>query len=102
MKISVLPILAITLATIALVGIAATNQAPIDDPSLSWGTHEPFKDCVACHGEQAGDSQNEPIAPAPQLCYRCHKEYAELDGWKHGPVAMGQCLLCHKPHKIAK
>jgi predicted CXXCH cytochrome family protein len=39
------------------------------------------------------------VAEVPQLCYRCHKEFSRLEGWVHGPVATGTCLLCHEPHK---
>jgi predicted CXXCH cytochrome family protein len=35
----------------------------------------------------------------PQLCYTCHQEYSALEAWVHGPVATGNCLLCHEPHK---
>ncbi len=39
------------------------------------------------------------VAEVPQLCYTCHKEYSALEAWVHGPVATGNCLLCHEPHK---
>jgi predicted CXXCH cytochrome family protein len=33
------------------------------------------------------------------LCHRCHGEFSSLEAWVHGPVATGECLLCHEPHK---
>ncbi len=72
------------------------------DSGVTWGLHEPLKNCVSCHGDKS--EQNPPdklnlIAPVPKLCYVCHKDYVTLGGWVHGPVAAGECLLCHSPHK---
>jgi predicted CXXCH cytochrome family protein len=74
----------------------------IENSSGSWRLHEPFKDCVACHGEesqQATADNPHIVAAVPTLCYGCHKKYVSPDGWLHGPVATGDCLLCHEPHK---
>jgi predicted CXXCH cytochrome family protein len=73
-----------------------------NDPGATWGLHEPLKDCVSCHGdksEQAFPDEPHLIAPVPQLCHGCHEEYVGMDGWVHGPVATGECLLCHEAHK---
>ena len=73
-----------------------------DESGATWGFHEPFKNCVPCHGDkskQASSDQPNLIASVPKLCYGCHKEYISLDGWVHGPVATSKCLLCHEPHK---
>lgn len=73
-------------------------------PVENWRTHEPVKDCTTCHGHQPrrGTSPKvQLVAPIPSLCYRCHqeKDYSAPQGWVHGPVATGDCLLCHEPHK---
>jgi predicted CXXCH cytochrome family protein len=97
MKINILFILAITISTLVAAGFAVT-----DDSRTTWGSHEAFKDCAACHADQSQQaSADNPhlIAPVPKLCYGCHKKYISLDGWVHGPVATGDCLLCHEPHK---
>ncbi len=76
----------------------AAEKAPVG----LWHTHEPVKNCTVCHGEQrrAGSARKvQLVAEVPQLCYTCHKEYSALEAWVHGPVATGNCLLCHEPHK---
>jgi predicted CXXCH cytochrome family protein len=72
------------------------------DSGATWGRHEPLENCVPCHGEQpehGSPDKSGLVAPVPGLCYLCHEDYAALDGWVHGPVAAGECLLCHEPHK---
>jgi predicted CXXCH cytochrome family protein len=97
MKINILFILAITVSTLVVAGVAVTEES-----GTTWGSHEPFKDCTACHGDQSQQaSADNPhlIDSVPKLCYGCHKKYISLDGWVHGPVATGDCLFCHEPHK---
>lgn len=68
----------------------------------NWHVHEPLKDCTQCHGSQprrASSSGVHLVAEVPQLCYQCHSQYSHLQGWVHGPVAAGDCLLCHEQHK---
>lgn len=76
-------------------------SGPTDDPAATWGLHEPLKDCVACHGQQPKQSSPETsdlVAAVPKLCLTCHEGHRSLDGWEHGPVATGDCLICHGPH----
>jgi len=67
-----------------------------------WYVHEPRKDCTVCHGRRG---QRRPtaraflVSPVPQLCYDCHEDRMVRGPNVHGPVAVGQCLLCHNPHK---
>jgi len=71
-------------------------------PTGGWHIHPPVKNCTDCHGEQrrmTSSRKVELVADVPQLCYKCHTDYATLEGWVHGPVATGNCLLCHEPHK---
>lgn len=61
-------------------------------------------DCTMCHQAAAGKShpvdkgsmtlQDQP----PKLCYMCHDSMAAKK-FVHGPVASGDCLACHDPHK---
>jgi predicted CXXCH cytochrome family protein len=79
-----------------------TEDPAISDSGATWGLHEPHKNCVSCHGDKS--EQNPPdkmnlVAPVPKLCYVCHEKYVTPGGWMHGPVAAGECLLCHNPHK---
>ena len=75
---------------------AQTGQSP------AWYVHEPRKDCSICHGkrkQRSSSSQTFLTAPVPKLCYNCHADYTTSAPFVHGPVAVGQCLLCHNPHK---
>ncbi len=85
------------------VGFAAEKAD--EEPVTSWGLHEPLKDCVLCHGNKPEtNSTDNPdlVKPVPQLCYGCHKQYITMDTWKHGPVATGECLLCHESHRATE
>ena len=96
MKINMLLII----STIVVILCVAGNAG--NDSGATWGLHEPLKNCVSCHGDQSEQASAEKpnlIAPVPKLCYGCHKEYLSPDGWVHGPVATGKCLLCHEPHE---
>jgi predicted CXXCH cytochrome family protein len=96
MKSHVLTTLFITVSVLAVVGNAGNESG------ATWGLHEPLKNCVPCHGdrwEQASVDQPNLVAPVPKLCYGCHKEFISLKGWVHGPVATGNCLLCHVSHE---
>lgn len=76
--------------------VAQTGQAPV------WYIHEPRKDCSNCHTkrkQRSFSSQTYLIAPVPKLCYNCHDDYTASAAFVHGPVAVGQCLFCHNPHK---
>jgi len=76
--------------------LVRTGQAP------AWYVHEPRKDCSICHGRRKQRSFSSRIylkSPVPKLCYHCHADYTESAPFVHGPVAVGQCLFCHNPHK---
>ena len=76
--------------------LAQTGQAP------AWYVHEPRKDCSICHGKRKQRSFSSQIylnSPVPKLCYNCHADYTASASFVHGPVAVGQCLFCHNPHK---
>ena len=79
------------------------SDAPRSLRAGGWYVHEPLQDCTDCHGRrqhrQTFSRKVLLVAEVPQLCYQCHEEYATLEGWIHGPVATGDCLLCHEPHK---
>ena len=80
---------------------AAEPEQPGQKPA--WYVHEPQKDCTNCHRKQstgaALSSQTRLLAPAPQLCYKCHDDPTVSASFVHGPVAVGQCLFCHNPHR---
>ena len=67
-----------------------------------WYVHEPLNDCTQCHGsrrQRAFSRQVQLVAEVPQLCHNCHPDCTGMEGWVHGPVATGECLLCHEQHK---
>jgi predicted CXXCH cytochrome family protein len=68
-----------------------------------WFVHEPWKNrnCNVCHERLDEKKWALPTltAPEPELCYQCHTNYPATRPYVHGPVAVGECLLCHKPHK---
>lgn len=68
----------------------------------AWYVHEPQKDCANCHRKtKRGGFSTETylVAPVPKLCYTCHADYSVSASFVHGPVAVGQCLFCHNPHR---
>jgi predicted CXXCH cytochrome family protein len=64
--------------------------------------HEPVtKDCNSCHKrmEKGQWALPEFKKKPPELCYDCHDEVRQTKGFVHGPVAVGECLFCHTPHR---
>ncbi len=59
--------------------------------------HEPYaeKRCFECHEMDTGKKFGSDIG---SLCYTCHQDFSNLDGFVHGPVAVGLCQGCHNPH----
>ena len=71
-------------------------------PKQVWFVHQPRKDCTLCHDknrQRVFSSQTYLIKTVPELCYECHADYTTSASYVHGPVAVGQCLLCHNPHR---
>ena len=71
-------------------------------PKQLWYVHQPRRDCTLCHDksrQRVFSSQTYLIKPIPELCYECHGDYTTSASYVHGPVAVGQCLLCHNPHR---
>jgi predicted CXXCH cytochrome family protein len=64
-----------------------------------WVIHPPVSSCSNCHISGSQSGLPEFIKPLPQLCYNCHADYALQGACVHGPVAVGDCLLCHESHK---
>jgi predicted CXXCH cytochrome family protein len=54
-----------------------------------------------CHNQLEENQWALPklTAPEPELCYQCHTDYPATQPYVHGPVAVGECLLCHEAHK---
>ena len=68
----------------------------------TWNVHEPVRQCERCHGDQIERQFSREvglIADVPELCYQCHQEISVHRRWVHAPVAGGDCLWCHTPHR---
>lgn len=68
--------------------------------------HGPYgaRACDACHA--TGQPGVPPVAgiPSGELCARCHTTFVAAlrpggERWIHGPVASGECIACHDPHR---
>lgn len=83
------------------VELGSQERAQMGLPAV-WYVHGPQKDCTTCHGkrrERGLSAQTRLTAPVPKLCYDCHTDYTVSASFVHGPVAAGQCLFCHNPHR---
>lgn len=81
-----------------------SKESALIDSGGTWGHHEPLQSCASCHrdlSEQTSPDKLPLVAAVPDLCYLCHEKYVAPGAWVHGPVATGECLLCHVPHKAS-
>lgn len=53
--------------------------------------------CANCHEGGFAITRDDSLAP---LCTRCHKAL-DREEYVHGPVALGQCAVCHDTHGSA-
>ena len=81
---------------------------PIEGPGFVGGTgnfvravvHKPFadNDCASCHGANTGKFEDFQKVES-NVCGKCHAQVATQFPVMHGPVAVGECNLCHAPHE---
>lgn len=95
----VLTLSALSLVCMQAWGVSETSQTDAAAP-MSWAGHKSIQECHSCHDDSQSD-QPKLKAPVPQLCQTCHTAFSDLPGRVHGPVAAGQCLVCHEPHQAA-
>jgi len=80
------------------------HQAKKDEFAQKF-VHSPVEDgCIDCHDPHespmrfqlkgAGDSVS-------ALCFTCHEDVIFKKEHQHGPVAVGDCIACHRPHSSA-
>ena len=74
-----------------------TGLSELHLKQMKISIHPMTNPCDRCHimKRQGRRVTNKPI---PQLCYNCHEDYKEKSKHVHGPVAVGACMFCHKPH----
>ena len=82
--------------------LAQSRNLPAAKPKVvetHWFLHKPFseKKCSYCHlGDMGQRLQMERV---DELCKTCHEQFKVSHQYVHGPVAIGQCLVCHNPHR---
>lgn len=81
--------------TIADSTVIAQNSTPVTKPLINF--HPPYKEkeCASCHDQSSMGKLNKT---QPELCYQCHDDFSTKYKKLHGPVAGGQCTMCHSPH----
>jgi len=72
-------------------------QEPESQPEVRSYIHPPYKEraCSECHKINEGYTLQEKL---PALCFNCHDNYGMKFKVLHGPVALGECTICHNPH----
>lgn len=62
--------------------------------------HKPFAEnnCDACHASSTGKFEDFDKVEK-SACAKCHKDVTTQFTYMHGPVALGECRLCHSPHE---
>jgi predicted CXXCH cytochrome family protein len=74
----------------------SASQPAVEAPAI---LHAPYEKrlCMECHSSQTSFQ----TAATAETCRKCHANYYILrrNDWVHGPVALGKCAMCHRPHK---
>lgn len=80
--------------------LSDTADAGPDGGPVVEFLHAPYEDrvCNGCHA--VADSFTIPATDV-ETCRDCHAQHVQYErtDWVHGPVASGQCMTCHEPHK---
>ena len=63
--------------------------------------HQPFgADCTLCHDPHGADNRLFVLGgTGAEGCNRCHDDVRSGLSQLHGPVALGECLVCHTAHQ---
>ena len=92
------------LSAVLLAGVSSGEQRGLfseDDPGSAAQlaqasypeTHKSGDDCWDCDFK-VQDMAHELRNTESALCYNCHDRVDE-GAWVHGPVAVGECIICH-------
>ena len=83
-----------------VVGVVATGCSRPGEarPASPWPLHAHPGDCRQCHDSLIGGVATAP--PPPERCSAsgCHRILEPAPRFVHGPVAVGDCRVCHVPH----
>ncbi len=72
--------------------------SPLHIEQMNRTKHPAVRVCRQCHASGSRHRARKFIKPIPQLCYDCHEDRRPSNAYVHGPVAVGACLFCHRPH----
>lgn len=77
--------------------LQAMPRAELPDVAQIVSVHAPYaeRQCSECHGSVM---TLDAIPRDAALCDRCHLEQRVEEGWNHGPINLGTCVPCHRPH----
>ena len=66
--------------------------------AIQFTLHEPWAErkCELCHDQMFS---NKLRMEKSELCATCHEGVIVERGVMHGPVAFGECDVCHNPHR---
>lgn len=75
----------------------ATGATKLAAAPQQFFPHTPYREnkCEGCHDSTSGQLVR-PIQEG--LCLTCHSKVVEEKKFVHGPVAVGDCALCHHYH----
>jgi predicted CXXCH cytochrome family protein len=80
--------------SVMFLGSVSMGESFGSDPSTDSNIFaEQNKDCGVCEWKTP-DSAPELANTESTVCYKCH-DRVDDGAWAHGPVAVGQCLICH-------
>jgi predicted CXXCH cytochrome family protein len=70
-----------------------TSYPFVHGPAAAWI-------CLSCHDENSMP-RYAVAKPDSEACYKCHLDKKQLwlnKKYRHGPVTLGKCTICHNPH----
>ncbi len=78
--------------------IVQASLTPLDFMQTKKTRHQPVRFCRQCHAGGGSFRARRFIKPIPELCHDCHEDSRKSNPYVHGPVGVGACLFCHRPH----
>jgi predicted CXXCH cytochrome family protein len=78
--------------------VPLNDMSPPDLKQMKKTRHQAVHFCRQCHVSGSSLRSQRFTKPVPRLCYDCHEDHTTANPYVHGPVAVGACLFCHRPH----
>src|SRR5262245_10971087 len=88
------------LLALGALGPGCSQPEPVEasEASSSWPLHAHPGECRGCHSSLAGGLPTAPPPPGSCAASGCHRSFEPPPRLVHGPVAAGDCNICHVPH----